>query len=178
MLMPKRVKRRKQFRGSMKGKALRGNKITNGEYGIVAMEPCWIRSNQIEAARVAMTRYIKRGGKVWIKIFPDKPVTTKPAETRMGSGKGTLEYWVAVVKPGRVMFEISGVAEEVAKEALRLATHKLPCKCKVVSRADLEGGLCTGFSRKVWRRTCRLAEDIPVSRCRFYRTVFNYILWM
>ena len=108
MLMPKRVKRRKQFRGSMKGKALRGNKITNGEYGIVAMEPCWIRSNQIEAARVAMTRYIKRGGKVWIKIFPDKPVTTKPAETRMGSGKGTLEYWVAVVKPGRVMFEISG----------------------------------------------------------------------
>ena len=140
MLMPKRVKRRKQFRGSMKGKALRGNKITNGEYGIVAMEPCWIRSNQIEAARVAMTRYIKRGGKVWIEIFPDKPVTTKPAETCMGSGKGTLEYWVAVVKPVRVMFEISGVAEEVAKEALRLATHKLPCKCKVVSRADLEGG--------------------------------------
>ena len=128
MLMPKRVKRRKQFRGSMKGKALRGNKITNGEYGIVAMEPCWIRSNQIEAARVAMTRYIKRGGKVWIKIFPDKPVTTKPAETRMGSGKGTLEYWVAVVKPGRVMFEISGVAEEVAKEALRLATIWSPAK--------------------------------------------------
>ena len=140
MLMPKRVKRRKQFRGSMKGKALRGNKITNGEYGIVAMEPCWIRSNQIEAARIAMTRYIKRGGKVWIKIFPDKPVTAKPAETRMGSGKGTLEYWVAVVKPGRVMFEISGVAEDVAKEALRLATHKLPCKCKIVSKADLEGG--------------------------------------
>ena len=125
MLMPKRVKRRKQFRGSMKGKALRGNKITNGEYGIVAMEPCWIRSNQIEAARIAMTRYIKRGGKVWIKIFPDKPVTTKPAETRMGSGKGTLEYWVAVVKPGRVMFELSGVPEEVAREALRLAMHKL-----------------------------------------------------
>ena len=140
MLMPKRVKRRKQFRGSMAGKALRGNKITNGEYGIVAMEPCWIKSNQIEAARIAMTRYIKRGGKVWIKIFPDKPVTNKPAETRMGSGKGTLEYWVAVVKPGRVMFEISGVSEEIAKEALRLATHKLPCKCKVVSRADLEGG--------------------------------------
>ena len=140
MLMPKRVKRRKQFRGSMKGKALRGNKITNGEYGLVAMEPCWIRSNQIEAARIAMTRYIKRGGKVWIKIFPDKPVTTKPAETRMGSGKGTLEYWVAVVKPGRVLFEISDVPEEIAKEALRLATHKLPCKCKVVSRADLEGG--------------------------------------
>ena len=140
MLMPKRVKRRTQFRGTMTGKALRGNKITNGEYGIVALEPAWIKSNQIEAARVAMTRYIKRGGKVWIKIFPDKPVTNKPAETRMGSGKGTLEYWVAVVKPGRVMFEISGVSEEIAKEALRLATHKLPCKCKVVSRADLEGG--------------------------------------
>ncbi|MEQ2579624.1 50S ribosomal protein L16 [Hominiventricola aquisgranensis] len=140
MLMPKRVKRRKQFRGTMTGKALRGNKITNGEYGIVALESAWIKSNQIEAARVAMTRYIKRGGKVWIKIFPDKPVTNKPAETRMGSGKGTLEYWVAVVKPGRVMFEISGVSEEIAKEALRLATHKLPCKCKVVSRADLEGG--------------------------------------
>ena len=140
MLMPKRVKRRKQFRGSMKGKATRGNTITYGEYGIVALEPAWIKSNQIEAARIAMTRYIKRGGKVWIKIFPDKPVTTKPAETRMGSGKGTLEYWVAVVKPGRVMFEIAGVAEEVAKEALRLATHKLPVKCKIVSRADLEGG--------------------------------------
>ena len=140
MLMPKRVKHRKQFRGSMAGKAMRGNTITNGEFGIVAMEPCWIRSNQIEAARIAMTRHIKRGGKVWIKIFPDKPVTTKPAETRMGSGKGTLEYWVAVVKPGRVLFEISGVQEDVAREALRLATHKLPCKCKVVSRADLEGG--------------------------------------
>ena len=140
MLMPKRVKHRKQFRGSMAGKAMRGNKITNGSYGIVALEPCWIRSNQIEAARTAMTRYIKRGGRVWIKIFPDKPVTAKPAETRMGSGKGTLEYWVAVVKPGRVLFEISDVSDEVAKEALRLATHKLPCKCKVVSRADLEGG--------------------------------------
>ena len=141
MLMPKRVKRRKQFRGTMTGKAMRGNTITYGEYGIVALEPCWIKSNQIEAARVAMTRHIKRGGKVWIKIFPDKPVTNKPAETRMGSGKGTLEYWVAVVKPGRVMFEISGVAEDVAKEALRLATHKLPCKCKIVSKADLEGGV-------------------------------------
>ena len=140
MLMPKRVKHRKQFRVSMAGKAMRGNKITNGSYGIVALEPCWIRSNQIEAARIAMTRYIKRGGRVWIKIFPDKPVTAKPAETRMGSGKGTLEYWVAVVKPGRVLFEISDVSDEVAKEALRLATHKLPCKCKVVSRADLEGG--------------------------------------
>ena len=139
MLMPKRVKRRKQFRGSMKGKALRGNKITNGEYGIVAMEPCWIRSNQIEAARIAMTRYIKRGGKVWIKIFPDKPVTTKPAETRMGSGKGTLEYWVAVVKPGRVMFEIAGVSEEVAREALRLASHKLPIKTKFVKREEKAG---------------------------------------
>ena len=140
MLMPKRVKRRKQFRGSMRGKALRGNKITYGEYGIVATEPAWITANQIEAARVAMTRYIKRGGKVWIKIFPDKPVTAKPAETRMGSGKGTLEYWVAVVKPGRVMFEISGVSEEIAKEALRLAVHKLPIKCKIVSREALEGG--------------------------------------
>ena len=140
MLMPKRVKRRKQFRGSMAGKALRGNKITNGEYGIVATEPCWIKSNQTEAARIAMTRYIKRGGKVWIKIFPDKPVTAEPEETRMCSGKGTLEYWVAVVKPGRVLFEISGVPEEIAREALRLATHKLPCKCKIVSRADLEGG--------------------------------------
>ena len=140
MLMPKRVKRRKQFRGSMKGKALRGNQITNGEYGIVATEPCWIRSNQIEAARIAMTRYIKRGGKVWIKIFPDKPVTAQPAETRMGKGKGNLEYWVAVVKPGRVMFEISGVSEEIAKEALRLAVHKLPIKCKIVSREALEGG--------------------------------------
>ncbi len=140
MLMPKRGIHRKQFRGSMAGKATRGNKITNGEYGIVAMEPCWIKSNQIEAARIAITRYVKRGGKVWIKIFPDKPVTAKPAETRMGSGKGSLEYWVAVVKPGRVLFEISGVPEDVAKEALRLATHKLPCKCKIVSRADLEGG--------------------------------------
>ena len=124
----------------MRGKATRGNTISYGEYGIVAVEPGWIKSNQIEAARIAMTRYIKRGGKVWIKIFPDKPVTTKPAETRMGSGKGSLEYWVAVVKPGRVMFEIAGVPEEVAREALRLATHKLPVKCKVVSREDLEGG--------------------------------------
>ena len=141
MLMPKRVKRRKQFRGSMAGKCTKGNTITYGEFGIVALEPCWIKSNQIEAARVAMTRHIKRGGRVWIKIFPDKPVTNKPAETRMGSGKGTLEYWVAVVKPGRVMFEIAGVNEEVAREALRLATHKLPCKCKIVSKADLEGGV-------------------------------------
>ena len=134
MLMPKRVKRRKQFRGSMKGKALRGNTLSYGEYGIVATEPCWIRSNQIEAARIAMTRYIKRGGKVWIKIFPDKPVTTKPAETRMGKGKGAPEYWVAVVKPGRVMFEIAGIPEETAREALRLAMNKLPIKTKFVAK--------------------------------------------
>ena len=140
MLMPKRVKRRKQFRGSMAGKALRGNTISNGEYGIVALEPAWIKSNQIEAARIAMTRYIKRTGKVWIKIFPDKPYTSKPIGVRMGKGKGNVEGWVAVVKPGRVMFEIAGVPEETAKEALRLATHKLPIKCKIVSKADLEGG--------------------------------------
>ena len=136
--MPKRVKRRKQMRGRLKGRALRGNKITYGDYGIVAMEPSWITSNQIEAARIAMTRYIKRGGQVWIKIFPDKPITAKPAETRMGSGKGSPEYWVAVVKPGRVMFELGGVPEETAREALRLATHKLPIKCKIVSRAEQE----------------------------------------
>ena len=141
MLMPKRVKHRKQMRGSLRGKANSGNTITYGEYGIVALEPVWVRSNQIEAARVAMTRYVKRGGKVWIKIFPDKPVTAKPAETRMGSGKGAVDYWVAVVKPGRVMFEIAGVSEEVAREALRLAMHKLPCKCKVAAKADLEGGV-------------------------------------
>ena len=140
MLMPKRVKYRKQFRGSMKGKAHRGNTITYGDYGLVALEPAWIKSNQIEAARVAMTRYTKRGGQVWIKIFPDKPVTAKPAETRMGSGKGSLEYWVAVVKPGRVMFEMAGIPEDVAREALRLASHKLPVKCKIVTRAELEGG--------------------------------------
>ena len=140
MLMPKRVKRRKQFRGTMAGKAMRGNTISYGEFGLVATEPSWIKSNQIEAARLAMTRYVKRGGQVWIKIFPDKPITAKPAETRMGSGKGTVEYWVAVVKPGRVMFEIAGVPEETAREALRLASHKLPVKCKIVSKADLEGG--------------------------------------
>ena len=140
MLMPKRVKHRKQFRGSLRGKALKGNKVTQGEYGIISTEPCWIKSNQIEAARVAMTRYVKRGGKVYIKIFPDKPVTAQPAETRMGKGKGNLEYWVAVVKPGRVLFEISGIPEDVAKEALRLAAHKLPCKCKIIAREDLEGG--------------------------------------
>ena len=136
MLMPKRVKHRKQFRGTMRGKAQRGNTISYGEFGLVAAEPAWIKSNQIEAARVAMTRYIKRGGQVWIKIFPDKPVTTKPAETRMGSGKGTTEYWVAVVKPGRVMFEIAGVSEEIAKEALRLGAQKLPVTTKFVVRRD------------------------------------------
>ena len=139
-LMPKRTKYRKQQKGRNRGKATRGNAVTNGQYGLQALELGQITSNQIEAARVAMTRYIKRGGKVWIKIFPDKPVTAKPAETRMGSGKGALEYWVAVVKPGRVMFEIAGVSEEIAREALRLAMHKLPCKCKIVSRAELEGG--------------------------------------
>ena len=140
MLMPKRVKRRRVFRGRMKGKALRGNTITYGEYGLVAQEPAWVTSNQIEAARIAMTRY-KRGGKVWIKIFPDKPVTEKPAETRMGSGKGSPEYWVAVVKPGRVLFEIAGVDEAVAREALRLAMHKLPLKCKVARKETQEGGV-------------------------------------
>ena len=140
MLMPKRTKYRKQIRGNMKGKATRGNKVTYGEFGLVATEPCWIRSNQIEAARAALTRYIKRGGQVWIKIFPDKPITAKPLGVRMGSGKGAVEYWVAVVKPGRVMFEISGVPEETAREALRLASHKLPCNCKIVTKADLEGG--------------------------------------
>ncbi len=138
MLMPKRVKYRRVQRGRLTGKALRGNKITNGEYGLVATEPAWITSNQIEAARIAMTRYIKRGGRVWIKIFPDKPITEKPAETRMGSGKGSPEYWVAVVKPGRVMFEMDGVAPEIAREAMRLASHKLPIKCKFVCKKDLE----------------------------------------
>ncbi len=138
MLMPKRVKFRRVQRGRLKGKALRGNKISNGSYGIVALEPSWITSNQIEAARVAMTRYIKRGGNVWIKIFPDKPVTEKPAETRMGSGKGSPEYWVAVVKPGRVLFEMDGIPEEQAREAMRLAGHKLPIKTKFVTKAELE----------------------------------------
>lgn len=138
MLMPKRVKYRRVQRGRMTGKALRGNKVTYGEFGLQAQEPAWITSNQIEAARVAMTRYTKRGGQVWIKIFPDKPVTEKPAETRMGSGKGSPEYWVAVVKPGRVLFEIADVSEETAREALRLAAHKLPVKCKFVKREGLE----------------------------------------
>ena len=142
MLMPKRVKRRRVHRGRMTGKAARGNYVSYGDYGLQALEPAWITSNQIEAARIAMTRYTKRGGQVWIKIFPDKPVTEKPAETRMGSGKGSPEYWVAVVKPGRVMFEIAGVSEEVAREALRLASHKLPVKCKIVAKqtAETENG--------------------------------------
>ena len=136
MLMPKRVKYRRVHRGRMKGKAMRGNTVTNGLFGLQATEPGWITSNQIEAARIAMTRYIKRGGQVWIKIFPDKPVTEKPAETRMGSGKGSPEYWVAVVKPGRVMFEMDGISEEVAREAMRLASHKLPIKCKFVKKEE------------------------------------------
>jgi len=140
MLIPKRVKYRRQQRGRMTGKATRGNTVTYGEFGLQALEPGWITSNQIEAARIAMTRYTKRGGQVWIKIFPDKPVTQKPAETRMGSGKGSPEYWVAVVKPGRVMFEIAGVSEDAAREALRLASHKLPIKTKVVKREEAEGG--------------------------------------
>ena len=140
MLLPKRVKYRRVMRGRMKGKATRGNVVSHGEFGLQALEPAWITSRQIEAARIAMTRYTKRGGQVWIKIFPDKPVSKKPLGSRMGSGKGAPEYWVAVVKPGRVMFEVAGVPEETAREALRLAMHKLPCKCKIVSKADLEGG--------------------------------------
>ena len=138
MLLPKRVKRRKVQRGRLKGAAHKGNKVTYGDFGLVALEPSWITSRQIEAARIAMTRYIKRGGQVWIKIFPDKPITAKPAETRMGSGKGSPEYWVAVVKPGRVMFEMDGVAEDVAREAMRLASHKLPIKCKFVKKEVAE----------------------------------------
>ena len=138
MLMPKRVKYRRVQRGRLKGKATRGNKLAYGDYGLVALEPAWVTSNQIEAARIAMTRYIRRGGKVWIKIFPDKPITEKPAETRMGSGKGSPEYWVAVVKPGRVMFEMDGVAPEIAREAMRLASHKLPIKCKFITKETEE----------------------------------------
>ena len=144
MLVPKRVKWRRPHRASLKGKAQKGTKVTYGEYGLQALEGAWITNRQIEAARIAMTRYIKRGGKVWIKIFPDKPVTAKPAEVRMGSGKGSPEYWVAVVKPGRVMFELSGVPEEVAREALRLAMHKLPVKCKFVKREEMGGDVNEG----------------------------------
>ena len=136
MLLPKRVKYRRVHRGRLTGKALRGNKVSNGDFGLQALEPAWITSNQIESARIAMTRYIKRGGQVWIKIFPDKPITEKPAETRMGSGKGSPEYWVAVVKPGRVLFEIAGVPEETAREAMRLAMHKLPIKCKFITKEE------------------------------------------
>ena len=139
MLMPKRVKYRRVQRGRMKGKATRGNVIAYGEYGLQAMEPGWITSNQIEAARIAISRYVRRGGKLWIKIFPDKPITKKPAETRMGNGKGSPEYWVAVVKPGRILFEVAGISEEQAREALRLASHKLPIKCKVVAREEVGG---------------------------------------
>lgn len=138
MLLPKRVKYRRVQRGRMKGAAHRGNTVTYGEYGLQALEPCWLKANQIEAARIAMTRYIKRGGQVWIKVFPDKPVTQKPAETRMGSGKGAPEYWAAVVKPGRVLFEIAGIPEETAREAMRLAAHKLPIKCKFVKKEEQE----------------------------------------
>ena len=140
MLLPKRVKYRRVQRGRLKGKAMRGNKVTYGDFGLQALEPAWVTSNQIEAARIAMTRYIKLGGQVWIKIFPDKPITEKPAETRMGSGKGSPEYWVAVVKPGRVMFEIGGVSEELAREAMRLAAHKLPVKCKFIAKESEEKG--------------------------------------
>ena len=141
MLMPKRVKHRKQIRGSLAGKAMKANKVSQGEWALVSTDPCWIKSNQIEAARVALTRYIKRGGKVCIRIFPDKSVSAQPAGTRMGKGKGPVDHWVAVVKPGRVLFEISGVPEEAAREALRLASHKLPCRCKIIGREEVEGGV-------------------------------------
>ena len=144
MLIPKRVKYRKQFRGTMKGKAHKGNTVVHGEFGLQALEPAWITNRQIEAARIAMTRYIKRGGQVWIKIFPDRSVSKKPAEVRMGSGKGAPEYWVAVVKPGRVMFELSGVSEEVAREAMRLAMHKLPVRCKFVKKEEMGGDVNEG----------------------------------
>lgn len=156
MLMPKRVKRRRVHRGRMKGKALRGNTVNYGQFGLVAMQPSWITSNQIEAARVAMTRYIKRGGHVWIKIFPHKPVTEKPAETRMGSGKGSPEYWVAVVKPGRVMFEIAGVSEEIAREALRLAAYKLPIKCKIVENENFDAA---AFSKINFKTATDVVKD-------------------
>ena len=141
MLMPKRVKHRTQIRGSLAGKAMKANKVSQGEWALVSTDPCWIKSNQIEAARVALTRYIKRGGKVFIRIFPDKSVSAQPAGTRMGKGKGPVDHWVAVVKPGRVLFEISGVPEEAAREALRLASHKLPCRCKIIGREEVEGGV-------------------------------------
>ncbi len=159
MLMPKRVKRRRVHRGRMKGRAMKGNQVTYGEYGLMATQPAWITSNQIEAARIAMTRYIKRGGHVWIKIFPHKPVTEKPAETRMGSGKGSPEYWVAVVKPGRVMFEIAGVTEEIAHEALRLAAYKLPIKCKVVKNEAFDAEAFSHMSFKEKTEAESVAEE-------------------
>jgi large subunit ribosomal protein L16 len=158
MLMPKRVKFRREHRGRMKGRDLRGNTVTYGEYGLVATEPAWITSNQIEAARIAMTRFIKRGGHVWIKIFPHKPVTEKPAETRMGSGKGSPEYWVAVVRPGRVMFEIAGVTEETAKEALRLASYKLPIKCKILKNDKFDA---VAFSKMNFHEKAETAAPAP-----------------
>jgi len=158
-LSPKRVKRRRVMRGRMKGKAMRGNKVSYGDYGLQALTPSWVTGNQIEAARIAMTRYIKRGGKVWIKIFPDKPVTEKPAETRMGSGKGSPEYWVAVVKPGRVMFEIAGVTEEQAREAMRLASHKLPLKCKFVAREGLNAAVVEDDDDQLTINNEQLTED-------------------
>jgi large subunit ribosomal protein L16 len=162
MLIPKRVKYRKQFRGRMKGKANRGNKVSHGDYGLVALEPAWITNRQIEAARIAMTRYIKRGGQVWIKIFPDKPVTAKPAETRMGSGKGSPEYWVAVVKPGRVMFEMAGVTKAVAFEAMRLAGHKLPIKTKIIEREGLDEAAADAAARKNMKAAPK-AEPVPAA---------------
>ena len=160
MLMPKRVKRRRVHRGRMKGKANKGNTVTYGEYGLIALQPAWITSNQIEAARIAMTRYIKRGGHVWIKIFPHKPVTEKPAETRMGSGKGSPEYWVAVVKPGRVMFEIAGVTEDIAREALRLAAHKLPIKCKIIANTNFDEAAFEKMNFKEKDESAEAVEEI------------------
>ena len=164
MLMPKRVKYRRQQRGRMKGKATRGNVVNYGEWGLMATEPCWITANQIEAARVAMTRYTKRGGQVWIKIFPDKPVTEKPAETRMGSGKGSPEYWVAVVKPGRIMFEVKGVPEEVAREALRLAQHKLPIKTKIVAAKNAEQRIEKEMAEEAALEAKWAAEDAAAAK--------------
>ena len=164
MLLPKRVKYRRVQRGRMTGKAMRGNTVTYGEFGLVATEPAWITSNQIEAARIAMTRYTKRGGQVWIKIFPDKPITEKPAETRMGSGKGSPEYWVAVVKPGRVMFEIAGVSEEVAREALRLASHKLPIKTKIIIAEDAEERAEAEMEAEEALEAKRAAEDAAAAK--------------
>ena len=164
MLLPKRVKYRRVHRGRMKGKASRGNTVTYGDFGLMATEPSWITSNQIEAARIAMTRYTKRGGKVWIKIFPDKPITEKPAETRMGSGKGNPEGWVAVVKPGRIMFEVKGVPEEVAREALRLAQHKLPIKTKIVAAKNAEQRIEKEMAEEAALEAKWAAEDAAAAK--------------